>query len=175
MKRHLPNVLTGLRLLAAPVVFGLMLRHQWSALIPLFIAIAVTDSLDGYLARKWNAMSRLGAYLDPIADKLLLSGSFLFLALSGGVEWWLTGVVLGRDIGILAGAGLLYSHKTLREFPPTISGKASSFTQILFVCFQVGALSGIQVEPIAIALKYAVAVLVLTSAADYARRLWTAD
>ena len=61
-----------------------------------FIVIAVTDVVDGFLARRFNASSRLGAYLDPIADKVLLSGTFLVLALTGAMEGWLAVVVLGR-------------------------------------------------------------------------------
>jgi cardiolipin synthase len=171
MRRSLPNLLTALRLAAAPCVFWLMLRREYRLLIPFFIAIAATDSLDGYLARRWNAHSRFGAYLDPIADKLLLSGSFLFLAISGAIERWLAGVVLGRDLGILLGALLLYKRGALHDFPPSISGKISSFVQILFVCFRIGELSGIHVGTIALGLQWAVVVLAVVSAVDYGRRL----
>ncbi|MEQ1884055.1 MAG: CDP-alcohol phosphatidyltransferase family protein [Bryobacteraceae bacterium] len=173
MTRALPNLLTGLRLAAAPYVFYLMLQRRYSELIPLFIVIAVTDALDGYLARAWNAQTRLGAYLDPIADKLLLSGSFLFLALSGGIETWIALIVLSRDVGILLGAIVLYLRGRLHDFPPSASGKLSSFTQILFICFQVGALSGIAVGPVAWILQWAVALMAVISAADYGRRMWT--
>jgi cardiolipin synthase len=155
----------------APYVFWLMARREYGALIPWFIVIAITDSLDGYLARKLHANSRLGAYLDPIADKLLLSGSFLVLALTGAIDRWIAIVVLGRDALILAGAGVLYLRKELREFPPSVWGKLSTFVQILFVCFRVGVLDGIPVGPIAISLQWAAAALAVASVADYARRV----
>ena len=171
MKRHIPNLLTASRLVLAPYVFFLMARHEYGTLIPWFIVIAITDSVDGYLARRWGASSRAGAYLDPIADKVLLSGSFLVLALTGGIDWWIAAVVLGRDALILLGAGILYLRKTAREFPPSMWGKLSSFAQILFICFRIGVLDGIPVTPVALALQWTVAALAVASAADYARRL----
>jgi cardiolipin synthase (CMP-forming) len=171
MKRHIPNLLTVSRLILAPYVFFLMARREYGPLIPWFIAIAVTDSLDGYLARRWNASSPAGAYLDPLADKLLLSGSFLVLALTGGIDWWIAAVVLGRDALILLGAGILYMRKASREFPPSMWGKLSSFAQILFLCFRIGVLDGIHVAPAAVALQWTVAVFAAASAAHYARRL----
>jgi len=93
--KHLPNLLTAARLALAPYLFLLMFRHQYSTIIPLFILIGVTDVVDGFLARRYGASSRLGAYLDPIADKVLLSGTFLVLALTGALEPWLAVVVLG--------------------------------------------------------------------------------
>ena len=171
MKRHIPNLLTASRLVLAPYVFSLMARREYGALIPWFIVIAVTDSVDGYLARRWSASSRAGAYLDPIADKLLLSGSFVVLALTGGIDWWIAAVVLGRDALILLGAGILYLRKALRDFPPSVWGKLSSFVQILFICFRLGVLDGIPVAPAAVALEWTVAALAVASAADYATRL----
>jgi len=171
MRRHIPNLLTLARLALAPYVFLLMSRRDYGTVIPWFIVIAVTDSLDGYLARKWHASSRWGAYLDPLADKLLLSGSFLVLALTGGIDWWLAAVVLGRDALILLGAGILYLRKLSREFPPSIWGKLSSLAQILFVGFRVGVLAGIAVSPIAFALEWIVAALAVASLADYGRRM----
>ena len=66
-----------------------------------FALVGVTDALDGFLARRWHASSRLGAYLDPIADKVLLSGTLLVLAFTGAIETWLVVVVLGRDLLIV--------------------------------------------------------------------------
>ena len=90
--KHLPNLLTAARLALTPYLFWLMVRHEYRTIIPWFIAIAVTDVVDGFLARRFEASSRLGAYLDPVADKVLLSGTFLVLALTGrwrvGWRWW---------------------------------------------------------------------------------------
>jgi cardiolipin synthase len=166
--KHLPNLLTAARLALTPYLFLLMFRRQYSTVIPLFILISVTDIADGYLARRLHASSRLGSYLDPIADKILLSGTFLVLALSGAIESWLAAVVLGRDFLILATAGVLYLTTGRRNFPPSRWGKASTFVQILFVSFQIGLLAGISVAPAVSALKWLTLGLTIASLADYA-------
>jgi cardiolipin synthase len=169
--KHLPNLLTAVRLALAPYLFLLMFRHQYRAIIPLFIIISVTDVADGYLARRLQAASRVGAYLDPIADKILLSGAFLVLALTGAIESWLAAIVLGRDVMILATAGVLYLTTKRRNFPPSRWGKASTLVQIVFLCFQMGLLAGIAVTPAVIALKWITVALAIASLADYARTI----
>jgi cardiolipin synthase (CMP-forming) len=169
--KHLPNLLTAVRLALAPYLFLLMFRHRYRAVIPLFIIISVTDIADGYFARRLHAASRLGAYLDPVADKILLSGSFLVLALTGAIESWLAAVVLGRDVMILATAGVLYLTTKRRNFPPSRWGKASTLVQIVFLGFQIGLLAGIAVAPAVIALKWITVALAIASLADYARTI----
>ena len=169
--KYVPNLLTAARLALTPYLFWLMVRHEYGTIIPWFIVIAVTDVADGFLARRFQASSRLGAYLDPVADKVLLSGTFLVLALTGAMESWLALVVLGRDVVILAAAGVLYLSTGRRNFPPSPWGKLSTFVQILFLCFQIGYLSGIAVAPAVVALKWLTAALVVVSLADYAWRM----
>jgi cardiolipin synthase len=171
--KHLPNLLTAARLALTPYLFFLMVRHQYRSIIPLFILIAVTDVADGLLARRLEAASRLGAYLDPLADKVLLSGTFLVLALTGAVEFWLAAVVLGRDALILATAGILYLSTGRRNFPPSVWGKFSTFVQVVYLCFQIGYLAGIPVAAAATALKWLTVALAIVSLADYARRITT--
>lgn len=171
--KHLPNLLTAARLVLAPYLFLLMFRHQYRPIIPLFILIGVTDVADGFLARQLGASSRLGAYLDPLADKILLSGTFLVLALTGAIETWLAAVVLGRDVLILAAAGVLYLVTARRNFPPSPWGKFSTFVQVVFLCFQIGYLSGIAVAPAVTVLKWLTVALAAVSLADYARRMRT--
>ncbi len=131
---YLPNILSLARILAAPYLFVLLWRHEyWLGLIVMFLT-GVSDGLDGYLARRLNAHSKLGAMLDPIGDKLLLSGSFLVLGLDHVIPAWLTWLVLGRDALILLFAAVvLLFTKIRREFPPTWWGKASTVCQICFV------------------------------------------
>ena len=148
-----------------------MFQHRYSTIIPLFIIIGITDVVDGFLARRFGASSRLGAYLDPIADKVLLSGTFLVLALTGAIEWWLAAVVLGRDVLILAAAGVLYLVTARRNFPPSPWGKISTFVQIVFLGFQIGYLAGIAVAPAVTALRWLTVALAIASLADYARRI----
>jgi cardiolipin synthase len=168
--KHLPNLLTAARLALTPYLLLLIFRRQYRSVIPLFILISLTDIADGYLARRLHASSRLGSYLDPIADKILLSGTFLVLALNGAIESWVAAVVLGRDFLILATAGVLYLTTGRRNFPPSRWGKFSTFVQILFLCFQIGLLAGISVAPAVSGLKWLTLGLTIASLADYA---WT--
>jgi cardiolipin synthase len=141
--RYVPNLFSAARLLLAPYIFWLMWHRQYGQVIAWFIFCGVTDGLDGWIARKWNAQSRLGAMLDPIGDKLLLSGSFLTLALSGAMPKWLAFLVLGRDAVILLFAGfVLLLSKTKREFPPSWWGKSSTVAQICYIVALVGHLAG---------------------------------
>jgi cardiolipin synthase len=95
----------------------------------------------------------------------------LVLALTGAMEGWLAVVVLGRDVVILAAAGVLYLSTGRRNFPPSPWGKLSTFVQILFLCFQIGYLSGIAVAPAVMVLKWLTVALVVVSLGDYARRV----
>ena len=97
------------------------------------IVAGLTDGLDGILARSLNQKTALGAYLDPIADKLLLSSSFVVLALNRKISWWLATLVLSRDIMLLTAAAVILVVVGYRPFPPSIYGKATTALQILLV------------------------------------------
>jgi cardiolipin synthase len=127
----LPNLFTLARLLLAPVIVCAILNRRAFAALAIFAVAAATDVIDGYLARQFGAATAAGAFLDPIADKLLLTGVYLALALAGSVPWWLVGVIFGRDLLILAASAVALLATKLRAFPPSIWGKASTFLQIL--------------------------------------------
>ena len=168
--KHIPNLLTIARLALTPYLFLLMSRHDYRGLLWPFALVGITDVLDGFLARRFQWTSRLGAYLDPIADKFLLSGTFLVLALTSASPAWLAIVVLGRDAVILAAAGILYFTKSRRTFPPSPWGKLSTFVQVLYIMFALGTLAGIKVALAVVALQWAVVALVAVTLADYAHR-----
>jgi len=127
---NLPNLLTLLRLLLAPLVIRAILAGQHVQALALFTLAAVTDVLDGAAARRWHASTPTGAYFDPIADKCLLSGVYLALAVAGIVPWLFVAIVFGRDIYILAGSAFVMLVTAHRKFPPSIWGKVSTFVQI---------------------------------------------
>jgi cardiolipin synthase (CMP-forming) len=130
---NLPNGLTLLRLLLAPFVVAAILVHQPSTAFLLFFVAGWTDVLDGWAARRLGISTQLGAYLDPIADKCLLSGVFLALGAVHQVPWWVVGIVFGRDIYIVVAAAILMRITPVRKFPPSVWGKLSTFAQIATV------------------------------------------
>jgi cardiolipin synthase len=131
--RALPNQLTLLRLSLIPfLALSLLDAHYHRALILLVVA-GLSDGLDGFLARHFGLRTQLGAYLDPIADKLLLSTLFLVLVHIGLVSLRVTLFVFSRDLGILIMAWLLYNIVGIRDFSPSIFGKANTVAQIIAV------------------------------------------
>lgn len=169
--KHLPNFISAARLALAPYLFWLLWRRQYGTALVLFLIAGLTDGIDGLIARHFGASSRLGAYLDPVADKLLLSGAFLTLALDGAIEMWVAILVLGRDVLILlfaAGAFLFTSR--LRSFPPSIWGKASTAAQILFLLTLLAHFVGFASETLVTILKWLMIALTAWSGVDYLRR-----
>jgi len=130
-----PNQLTLLRMVFVPfIVIYLVDGHYRWALI-LFVLAGFSDGLDGLLARTLHQQTLLGQYLDPIADKLLLSTMFLVLSILHKIPWKFTVVVFSRDISILAASTVLFAIAGLRNFRPSIFGKANTFAQISAVFF----------------------------------------
>jgi len=128
-----PNQITFLRLGFLPLFLILMSyeKYKWALLV--LVIAGFSDGIDGLIARKFNQRSSLGAYLDPIADKLLLSSSFVVLAFKKQLAWWLTILVLSRDILILIVAAVIILASGYRPFPPSIYGKSTTFSQIVLV------------------------------------------
>jgi len=172
-----PNQITFLRLGFLPFFLILVLyeKYQWALLV--LMITALTDALDGLLARTLHQKSALGAYLDPIADKLLLSSSFVVLAMEKKIPWWLTILVLSRDVLMLVVAAVILLIQGYRPFPPSLLGKATTFFEIILVFFTVlaAAYPGDNVALLVHYLASWVAVLVVVSGFHYsfvvARRL----
>lgn len=130
-----PNQLTLLRMVFVPfIIIHLVDGHYRWALI-VFVIAGFSDGLDGLLARKLHQQTLLGQYLDPIADKLLLSTMFLVLSILHKIPWKFTVLVFSRDISILAASAVLFAIAGLRDFRPSIFGKANTFSQISAVFF----------------------------------------
>ena len=124
------NLVTLLRLLLVPGIIQAIFTGRHSLALSLFATAALTDVVDGALARRFGMATQTGAYLDPIADKCLLSGVFLSLAVTHMVPWWAVAVILGRDIYILGAVIAVMLFTSVRKFPPSAWGKASTFVQI---------------------------------------------
>ena len=129
----LANCLTVLRILLVPVFVTLLVYRKPGLAAAVFATAAATDGLDGWVARRQGMQSRLGAFLDPLADKLLLTAAFVTLTWLKVIPFWITAVVLRRDV-LLALGTLLIHMVGARIYPrPTWAGKAATFLQILTV------------------------------------------
>ncbi len=138
---NLPNFITLLRIGAIPVFLILLVDERYTEALIVFILAGITDSLDGLLARWLDARTTLGAFIDPLADKLLLVSSFVILAFLGDISRWLAVLVIMRDVIILIGYSVLFfvtGHAI--EVRPTLIGKASTFFQLLTVIMALVAL-----------------------------------
>ena len=126
-----PNLVTLVRLLLAPAIVIEILRGSHVTAACLFALAAFTDFLDGLVARLVRATTAVGQYLDPIADKVLLSGVFVALAVQGSVPVWYVSLVLGRDFAILAASAIAMKVSSYSDYTPTVWGKISTLLQVL--------------------------------------------
>lgn len=131
--RMAPNLLTLLRIVTVPILVIAVLDRRFELAFFLFLMAAITDAMDGLLARWLRQRTMLGQYLDPIADKLMLSSLFLVFTQMGIFEPRIAVLVFGRDIGMLITAAILYKVINLRDFHPSLLGKANSFSQVVAV------------------------------------------
>ena len=122
-----PNQLTLLRMMFLPFIVIKLVEGHYSLALILFVLAGMSDGLDGLLARTLKQQTILGQYLDPIADKLLLSTMFMVLSILHRIPWKFTVVVFSRDISILMASAVLYAIAGLRDFRPSIFGKANTF------------------------------------------------
>jgi cardiolipin synthase (CMP-forming) len=133
-----PNFVTIARLAILPFFLIAVSDGRHALALVLFLVGAVSDGLDGYLARRFSMSSTLGAYLDPLADKLLLMSSYFVMSVPSfpavvHVPRWLMFLVLSRDALILVIAALMFMTIGLRRFPPTIAGKTTAFVQFVTI------------------------------------------
>lgn len=165
---NLANILTASRLVSAGPLALLVLHERDALAFWIFLAAALTDVADGYVAKRWASPSQVGAALDPAADKLLLGCLFLALAARDLLPAWLVVLAIGRDVMLVAGAVALRSR--LREFriEPLVVGKISTFLQLVLVGHVLGHAAGIaEVGWVIEALVAAVAVVTVVSASAY--------
>lgn len=130
-----PNQLTLARMAFLPFIVNKVLEHHFKGALILTLLAGLSDGLDGLLARRLHQQTLLGQYLDPIADKLLLSTTFLVLSVVNLIPWKYTVLVFSRDVSILLVSGVLYTIAGLRDFRPSIFGKANTFAQVAAVLF----------------------------------------
>jgi cardiolipin synthase len=130
--RLIPNFLTSLRLVAAPLLAWFIVQARFREALLVVVFAAVTDWFDGYSARRLNVSGKFGLFLDPFADKVMLVTLFCALTYAGLIPLWFLIVAIGRDLVIVGGSVLVRIFRNVRTFTPTVLGKVSTFFQITF-------------------------------------------
>lgn len=164
-----PNFISIARLLCVPVIVWLIVTDQMAAAFWLFVAAGVSDAVDGYIAKKFNASTDLGRYLDPLADKTLLVSVFVTLGLRDALPAWLVILVVFRDLLIIGGALLFHTltDRPMRMQPVMIS-KVNTLLQIFLVGVVLAHLGlGFDDRGATLLLVYAAAVTTVLSGAAY--------
>ena len=175
----IPNIITVVRILLVFPTAWLLWRNRYVEALILMAIAGASDALDGWLARRWNAISRFGAAVDPVADKLLVAAMFIIFSIQGHLPLWLVLIVLGRDLCILGGAGAYRLLFGTIEFAPTLVSKANTAAQISVLLLVLvercgfGWLSPLVAELLDPYCFFLLAVLAVVSGLDYVIT-WTA-
>lgn len=167
---NLPNYITLVRIILIPFFIGLMVYGYFGGALTVFVVACLTDALDGLIARLTNTKTELGAFLDPIADKLLIISAFVTLALLGMLPIWLVIIVVSRDVILVLGSVVLfYSGRTFTA-RPSIVGKATTVFQLAVVILSL-VLKNFGTEMGALTvLEWAAAGFTISSGAQYVMR-----
>lgn len=128
---NIPNLISLSRLLSVPLNVWLIILAEWRYAFFLFCLAGISDALDGMIAKRFNAQTRLGQYLDPIADKVLLVSIFVVLGAQGEVPLWLVILVVSRDLLLVGGVLFLYLLDQFHEPRPLWTSKVNTAAQIL--------------------------------------------
>lgn len=175
MKFTIPNFLSLFRMGLIPLFIIAIIDGESLKALLIFGVAGLTDALDGFIARFWNQESPLGAYLDPIADKLLLTSAYILLSfpnLNPGAQipLWVTVLVIARDVLMVAVALILYLAAGVRRFPPTLLGKINTVLQVVAVVLVLISALLPQLESVAEWTLIAVAALTVASGLNYVYR-----
>jgi len=137
----LPNLLTILRILLVPLAVWLIISDEFAAAFAVFVIAGVTDAVDGFIAKRFNAVTELGAYLDPVADKLLLVSMYVALGVQDFLPDWLVILVVSRDVMIIGAVILSWLVDNPVRIRPLILSKANTVAQITFAALVLGLLA----------------------------------
>src|SRR4051812_46959665 len=167
----IPNLITIARLVMVPLVIVMIGQGRWMAAFVLFVAAGVSDGIDGYIARRFDMRSELGAYLDPLADKALLVSIYVSLSVVGQLPPWLAIVVVSRDLMIMGAVVLSWLLEKPIAINPSYVSKANTVAQIAFAALILGSLAyGLQQALLIYAGAMVVACLTTISAGAYLAR-----
>jgi cardiolipin synthase len=130
---NIPNLLTIIRILLTPLFVILLLKDLFGLALAIFTIAGVSDALDGFIARYYNQRTMLGAYLDPIADKILLSSAFIGLAVLKIIPGWLAVIVISREVLIFTGIAVFKITEKKYKVRPSIVSKCTTAVQIFTI------------------------------------------
>lgn len=168
---NLPNVISLARLLSVPINVWLIMVDAWLAAFVLFLAAGLSDAIDGFIARRFNARTLVGRYLDPLADKTMLVAIYIALGVAAELPLWLIILVVSRDLLIVGGALLLYTLNQKLDVAPLVISKVNTTGQIALAAMVLGshALELARLQPAIDALVLFVAATTILSGAGYLR------
>jgi cardiolipin synthase len=168
---NLPNLITLARLLSVPLAIWLIFGQRYGVAFWVFVGAGISDALDGYIAKRWNRRTRLGALLDPAADKALLTGVYVTLALVGQLPPWLVFLVILRDFLIVLGYVVIRTTASRTRLDPLYISKINTLVQIFLVGFVLARLGlGVEAGVETTLLIYAAAVTTVWSGLAYLAR-----
>ncbi len=170
MGLNLPNIITIFRIFMVPLIVWLIITGQYMVAFLVFVLAGMSDAVDGFIAKRFNQTTELGAYLDPIADKLLLVSIYVSLGFREILPPWLVIVVVSRDILIVGALVLSWLMERPVPITPLMVSKANTTAQIVLAALALGGLGfGVEMYQLTIAMCILVAVLTVLSAAAYLR------
>ena len=164
----IPNLITLARILLVPVVVWSIAAGRMNLAFLLFLVAAISDAVDGFLAKRFGMKTELGAYLDPLADKVLIVSIYVTLGVTGVIPLWIVILVVSRDIMIVGAIMLSWLIDRPVSIKPHVVSKANTAAQILFACLVLASHGyGFSAEPVLTLVMVLVAVLTLLSVALY--------
>ena len=165
---QLPNLLTLLRIGVVPILILFLYNGRYGAALVVFVIAGITDGLDGWIAKRYDAVTRLGSILDPLADKMLIVSTYVMLVVSGDIPFWLLLLIGFRDLGIIGGVLVLqWVHGEVRMQPSLVS-KLNTFLQIsLVVLIMLERVELLALTPLTDAVLWLVVATTLASAFHY--------
>ena len=167
---NLPNYITLVRVILIPFFINLMIYGYYRAALVVFVVACVTDALDGMIARLTKTQTELGAFLDPMADKLLILSAFVTLVLLGRLPVWLVIIVVSRDAILTMGGLIIYFTTRNLKIQPSFIGKATTVLQLIVVSLSLVLMSyGKEMESMAF-LQWTTAGVTIASGAQYVLR-----
>jgi cardiolipin synthase len=140
---NIPNIITVARVLLVPVLIHFLLGQDYAAALLVFAVAAVSDAVDGFLARRFNQFTRFGAVMDPIADKAILLSAVVVLGWSGLLPPWLAAAIVARDLLIVGGALAYHWLAGSVDMAPSLLSKLNTFLQFGLICLIMANAAGI--------------------------------